>query len=104
MNGPPPNWQNPVTVGPGQLQTNVDPQTLLPSRLDLVRTRLESQRQLIRAGQRRWTPILVTVQGIIYDGHHAVRAAAEEGVTVDIQVVDQALTASAASILALPVR
>ena len=104
MNGPSPSWQNPVTVGPGQTQSSVDPRTLLPSRYDLVKTRLESQRQLIRSGQSRWTPILVTIAGIVYDGHHAVRAAADEGATVDIQIVDQPLTASASSILDLPVR
>jgi hypothetical protein len=104
MSGPPPNWQNPVTVGPGQTQTGIDPRTLLPSRPDLSRTRLETQRQLIGSGRRRWSPVLVTLAGIIYDGHHAVRAAAEEGTSVEVQVVDQPLSPSAASIMDLPVR
>jgi hypothetical protein len=76
----------------------------LPSRPDLITARIEAQRQLIRLGQPRFTPILVTLAGIIYDGHHAVRAAAEEGVTIEIQIVDQPLASSAGSILDLPVR
>lgn len=77
---------------------------LLPSRPDLVRKRLEAQRQLIKSKCTRSTPILVTPAGIIYDGHHAVRAAAEEAVNVSIKIIDQPLVPRAASILDLPVR
>lgn len=100
----PAGWQNPVTAAPGQVQQGIDPLRLLPSRADLIRTRLEFQRQLLRTGTPRLTPIRVTVDGVIVDGHHAVRAAAEEGRTVDVLVVAQAVPSSAPSILHLPVR
>jgi hypothetical protein len=98
------SWHNPITAGPGVIQTGVDPALLLPSRRDLIRTRLEAQRLLIQTGQRRHTMIQVTPDGVIYDGHHGVRAAAEQGVTVDVLVIDQQVPPSGLSILALPVR
>ncbi|HUG94340.1 MAG TPA: hypothetical protein VML55_26150 [Planctomycetaceae bacterium] len=100
----PPDWKNPIHVRPGATQTHVDPALLLPSRPDLWRTRLEAQRQLLLAGIRRITPILVTSDGIIYDGHHAVRAAAEESRTVDVQVTDATAASVGLTILELPVR
>lgn len=45
-----PGWQNPITVAVGQLQVGIDPNALLPSRLDLSRLRLEAQRQLLLTG------------------------------------------------------
>ncbi len=103
MNSPP-QWQNPITAAPGQTQTAVDARLLLPGRGDLVRVRLEFQRSLLQSGQSRYTPIQVTRGGVIYDGHHAVRAAAEADAAVDVLVVDQVVSATASSILDLPVR
>jgi hypothetical protein len=100
----PAGWQNPITQPAGQVQTSVDPLLLLPTRSDLQKVRLDVQRGLLLAGTPRWSPIRVTLDGMIYDGHHAVRAAAEEGKTVEILVVDQPATVSAPSILHLPVR
>jgi hypothetical protein len=48
--------------------------------------------------------IRVTPDGVIYDGHHGARAAAEEGRTVDVEVIDQHVPPSGLSLLALPVR
>jgi hypothetical protein len=100
----PAGWITPITVPPGQAQSGVDPQALLPSRHDLSRVRLEGQRALLLAGTPRLTPIQVTPDGVIWDGHHAVRAAAEEGRTVDVRVVPITVPPAAASILQLPVR
>lgn len=84
--GVPDGWQNPITVAVGERQTSVSPGELLPSRRDLWQTRLDRQLQLIQAGMVRWTPILVTLEGVIIDGHHAVRAAADFGMNVDVAV------------------
>src|SRR5262245_22710169 len=45
----------------------------------IQRVRLEFQRSLIRAGQTRLSPVKVTQDGVIWDGQHAVRAAAGGG-------------------------
>jgi hypothetical protein len=82
----------------------VDPQLLLPSRLDLVRERLDFQRQLLQAGRPRRTPIQVTAEGVIWDGHHGARAAAERGLKVDVLVVAQQVPPSGLTLLQLPVR
>src|SRR5437899_1839012 len=100
----PPGWQNPITATPGQMQGGIDPRQLLPARRDLIRTRLEFQWALLRSGRQRFTPIQVTPDGVIRDGHHAVRAAAEEGATVDVLVVNDRVSPSGPDILALPVR
>jgi hypothetical protein len=101
---PPAGWQNPIIVQPGQVQKGVDPLSLLPARPDLERVRVELQRALLLAGTPRFTSIQVTPGGAIYDGHHAIRAAAEEGRRVDVLVVGGVALPSAASIMALPVR
>jgi hypothetical protein len=98
------DWKNPIHVAAGATQTSVDPALLLPSRPDLRRARLEAQRHLLAAGIRRTTPILVTSDGIIYDGHHAVRAAAEESQTVDVEVTDAAAAPVGLTILELTIR
>src|SRR5262249_1100972 len=100
---PPPGWTNPITVPAGQRQQGVNPFGLLPARLDRLRRRLVIQRSLLLGGTARFPPIEVTVQGVIYDGHHAVRVAAEEGRLIDVVVVPHSLTSSADSILDLPV-
>jgi len=100
---PPPGWTNPITAAAGHRQRGVDPLALLPSRPDLIKARLDFQRQLIVSGIARHSPIQVTTQGVIFDGHHAVRAAAEEGRRIDVLVIAFPQTASGDSILDLPV-
>jgi len=100
----PPGWINPITSPPGEFQIGVDPRGLLPSRLDLVKMRLEFQRGLLLAGVARFTPIRVTSAGVIVDGHHAVRASAEEGRVIEVLVASELVAARSDSILNLPVR
>ena len=99
----PTNWQNPITVAPGQFQTGVDALLLLPSRPDLSQVRLDIQKVLADAGSERYTPIQVTVDGVIWDGRHAIRIAAEQKREVTVKVVNQKMKPTAASILDLPV-
>jgi hypothetical protein len=100
---PPANWQYPITASLGQLQANVDPLLLLPSRSDLSRVRLDMQQALLDAGTDRSTPIEVTPDGVIWDGHHAVRIAAEKGIAVVVKVVNVKMKPAASSIMDLPV-
>jgi hypothetical protein len=100
----PAGWQNPITIPPGQTQKGVDPKSLLPSRGDLVRVRLEAQRTLLLSGTPRLTPIQVTSAGVIFDGHHMVRAAAEEGKLIDVRAVAIPQPPVGDMILDLPVR
>jgi hypothetical protein len=100
----PADWQNPITAAPGQTQQGVDPTRLLPGRSDLIGARVEAQRALLLAGRKRFTPITVSPSGVIYDGHHAVRAAAEEGIMIDVRVVDVPDPSVGLTILELPVR
>ena len=100
----PPAWQSPITALPGQVQVGVDARSLLPSRTDLEQARLQVQAALRRTATRRSTPILVTIEGVIWDGHHAVRLAAENGETVDVRVVALSESPSGLTILQLPVR
>jgi hypothetical protein len=103
---PPPGWQNPIAVSPRQTQSGVDPLSLLPARSDLERSRVQFQRGfqrgLLVAGTPRYTPIRVTTDGVIVDGHHAVRAAAEDGRLVSVLVVRDRVPATADSIMDLP--
>ncbi len=99
----PANWQNPMTVSPGQLQSDVNPLQLLPSRADLSQMRLDIQQALRDAGIERGTPIEVTADGVIWDGHHAVRVAGATGKLVTVKVVAVRLNPTAASIMDLPV-
>ncbi len=96
-------WQNPINVPPGQIQANVDASLLCPSRKDLSKVRLDAQQVLRDAGVERNTPIEVTPDGVIWDGHHAVRIAAEKGIAVTVKVVNVRVNATASSILDLPV-
>jgi hypothetical protein len=96
--------ESPITESPGHSQGGVDPIQLRPSRHDLSSSRLEVQRALIRAGRPRFTPILVTSEGVIVDGHHAVRAAAEERILVDVTVSPLPASRQPGSILDLPLR
>jgi hypothetical protein len=100
----PPAWQSPITAQPGQVQVGVDACSLLPSRTDLEQARLDVQAALRQTGTPRSTPILVTIEGVIWDGHHAVQLAAENGETVDVRVVALLESPSGLTILQLPVR
>jgi uncharacterized protein (DUF58 family) len=95
---------NPIVRNPGGIQSGVDPSRLKPSRDDLVRARLEFQRLLIRSGVPRVTIIQVSPEGVIVDGHHAVRASAEEGRTVDVRVTPLRVASKPGTILDLPDR
>lgn len=94
----------PDCVGVGKVQGGVDPMLLKPSRRDLSRARRDAQAAMIRGGVQRHTPILVNSLGIIVDGHHAVRAAADLGERVDVVVSSLPAKATADSILDLDVR
>jgi YD repeat-containing protein len=83
----------PKGTKPGQMVRNVDPVSLTAGRRDLVLSKLSGQRDLVRNGITRHHPIQVTSDGIIYEGNHGVRAAAEKGVSVDVEVVDMPVTA-----------
>lgn len=100
----PAGWQNPIIVPPGQIQNDVDARLLLPSRSDLIQIRLDFQRDLRPTGVQRSTPIQVTIQGVIWDGHHAVRVAAELGESIDVLIVNAVVAPSGLTILQLPVR
>jgi hypothetical protein len=99
----PANWQSPITVTPGQFQSKVDPLLLLPSRSGLSQVRLDIQQALLDAGTKRSTPIEVTPDGVIWDGHHAVRIAAGKGLLVTVKVVNAKVNPTATSIMLLPV-
>jgi hypothetical protein len=98
----PGNRPNPISGSPGQIQKGVDPKMLRPTRKDLIASRLEFQRQLLLSDQSRFTPIIVSQEGVIIDGHHAVRAAAEEGRTLDVMISTLLANARSDSILDLP--
>jgi hypothetical protein len=100
----PGDWKNPINAGPGQVQQGVDPARLRPGRTDLVRSRLEFQRKLIESGQARFTPIQVSQEGVIIDGHHYIRAAAEERRLIEVLVTSLSARPLADSILDLPLR
>jgi hypothetical protein len=59
---------------------------------------------LIVSKRARFTPIQVSQEGVIIDGHHYVRAAAEERQPVDVVVSSLPAVAVADSILDLPLR
>src|SRR5262245_24961004 len=101
--GFPPGWTNPIVVLVGQVQGGVDPVRLLPARGDLLQWRLDQQIALLDSAITRHTPIQVTAEGVIWDGHHGVRAAAEKGLTVDVLVVSELVEPSGVTILSLPV-
>jgi hypothetical protein len=62
------------------------------------------QKALLDAGIARHTPIQVTAEGVIWDGHHFARIAAAAGILVTVKVVNLKLNPTASSILNLPVR
>ena len=72
----------------GVVLHGIDPATLQSNRPELELSRLQLQHQLIASGQRRRTLIQVNRDGIIIQGNHGARAAAEMGLPIDVIVVD----------------
>ena len=72
----------------GVILRGIDPATFEANRPELEESRLTTQRQLIANGIKRWTMIEVNCQGVILQGNHGVRAAAEAGVPIDVIVLD----------------
>jgi ParB-like chromosome segregation protein Spo0J len=70
----------------------------------LWQKRIDQQLQLMKSGQQRRSPIIVTPEGVIVDGHHAVRAAADLGAKVDVLVQKCSVQAIGSRIQDLPVR
>jgi hypothetical protein len=66
----------------------VDPKSLIAGRASLERRRITLQRELIKQGVQRFTPITVNLAGVVHDGNHAVRAAIEDNRAVDVLIVD----------------
>jgi hypothetical protein len=59
---------------------------------------------LVVAGQLRFSPIQVTPDGVIWDGHHGARVAAEIGLSIEVNVVNVAVQPVGLLLLDLPVR
>lgn len=72
----------------GTVLTGIDPATLQSNREELDQSRIDTQRDLIRRGIRRQTLIQVNLDGVIIQGNHGARAAAEAGVAIDVEVID----------------
>ena len=92
---------------PNQLgwQRGVNPNTLQTGgQSSLELSRLNVQRQLIRSGTPRNTPITVNQHGVIIDGHHGIRAAIEAGVTVDVRVIRSPILPGTIPVRQLPIR
>ena len=79
---------DPTQAKHGIVLKGIDPASLQSNRAELEESRLEDQRQLIAPGTPRYTLIQVNCQGIILQGNHGARAAAEAGIAIDIQVLD----------------
>ncbi len=65
----------------------VDPRSLRAGRVNLISGVLDIKRQRAVAGIARPSMIEVTVDGVLWDGNHAVRVAIEMSRTVDVLVV-----------------
>ena len=94
---------DPSSAVPGHWQRGIDASTLLSGqRTTLDVGRLQRQRELLVSGRERFDPIMVSPGGVILDGHHGARAAAEAGLAVDVIVIELPLSAGL-PILQLPV-
>jgi len=73
--------------------------------MTLSRVDLDRQRGLVLKGTRRHTYIEVTVDGVVSDGHHGVRAASEFiGQKVDVRVIGGSIKSrTGLPVTALPV-
>jgi hypothetical protein len=79
---------DPRNAQSGAILYDIDPASLQANRPELERSRLETQRQLIAAGIRRYSMIQVNCVGVVLNGNHGARAAAEVGVAIDVFVTD----------------
>ena len=82
------NRFDPAQAKVGAVLIGIDPSSLLSNRDELELSRLDIQRQLIASGIKRHTMIQVNLQGVIVQGNHGARAAAERGLPIDIIIVD----------------
>ena len=73
---------------PGAILVGIDPASLRSNRDELELSRLNLQRQLIARGIKRTTMIEVNCEGVIIQGNHGARAAAEAGLSIDIRIVN----------------
>jgi hypothetical protein len=90
---PPAPATNPITAKPGQMQT-IDPASVVAGQQRaLSQARIDVQKKLIISGTPRMDgPPEVNTNGIIEDGHHNLRAAAELGQTANVRVVNPTTT------------
>ena len=82
------DWKNPITAKPGQMQT-IDPASVKAGEQTALKEgRIATQKSLIETGTPRTDgPPMVNEQGVVVQGHHHLRAAAEMGRSVDVKVV-----------------
>jgi hypothetical protein len=79
---------DPTQARHGVVLRGIDPASLQSNRPELEQSRLEDQRHLIATGTPRHTLIQVNCEGIILQGNHGARAAAEAGIAIDVRVLD----------------
>jgi hypothetical protein len=72
----------------GTILRGIDASTLLAGREPLEQWRIDIQHKLIATKTPRWDMIEVNLLGVILNGNHGARAAAEAHMPVDIIVVD----------------
>ena len=75
---------DPTLAIPGAVLQGIDPSSLRAGTRRLERWRLEFQFRLQQQRISRYTMITVSLDGIVYDGNHAARAAIDRGEAVDI--------------------
>lgn len=87
---------------PGAVLRGIDPASLQAGNRRFERWRLEIQFRLRQQGIARHTMITVSMNGIVYDGNHAVRVAIDRGESVDIVITDEP-TIGYGSIMDIPI-
>lgn len=93
---------DPALAVPGAVLRGIDPASLQAGTRRLECWRLEIQFRLQQQGIARYTMITVSLDGIVYDGNHAVRVAIDRGETVDILITDEP-TIGYGSIMDVPI-
>jgi hypothetical protein len=81
-------WTNPITAKPAQMQT-IDPASVKAGeQTALGESRIATQKSLIETGTpRKEGPPKVNEEGVVVAGHHHLRAAADMGRSVEVNVV-----------------
>ena len=82
------------------IKINTEYQKIVPS---LTAKEYDSLKYSIRENSGNVVPIIVNQHGIILDGHHRIRAAAELGMKVEVRVVSNPTTPRM-PILRVPIR